>query len=194
MRRTLTRPILYGASFALLVEEWLWTWTTRALALLSRFASIARVERWIGAQPPRVALVLLVTPLATLAPFKVLAFVLMYIGHATLGVTVLVVDKLVVTALFARIWQLTEPAVTRIESVRWMRDGFLRLRRVLHAWLERQPAYLEVRSLIRRQLAGMRRRRSAARRVHRRRDARRNPAATPARWAAATSREISRDR
>ncbi len=97
---------------------------------------------------------------------------LMYVGHATLGVIVLVVDKVVVTALFARIWQLTEPAVTKIESVRRMRDGFLRLRRVLHAWLECQPAYLEARSIIRRQLAGMRRRRSAARRIHRRRDAR----------------------
>ena len=130
----------------------------------------------------------------TLAPFKVLAFVLMYVGHATLGVTVLVVDKLVVTALFARIWQLTEPAVTRIESVRRMRDGFLRLRRVLHAWLERQPAYLEARS-----------HHPAAARGNATAPERRAPHPSTARCAAqssgrarplaaAASREISRDR
>jgi hypothetical protein len=172
LRRTLTRPLLYGASFALLVEEWLWTWTTRGLARLARFAVVARAERWIRGCSPPVALALLVLPFVALVPCKVFAFVLMYEGRGALGLTILVVDKLLVTALFARLWQLTEPSITRIDAVRRGRDGFLRLRRMLHAWLERQPAYVEARAIIRRYLAGFRRGRTVARRMQRRRDGR----------------------
>ena len=181
MRRILTRQVMFGASFVLLFEEWLWTWTTGALARLSRFASVARVERWIGAQSPRVALMLLVTPLVAIAPFKILAVALMYAGQATLGVGVLVADKLVVTALFARVWQLTEPAVTQIDPVRRLRDQFLRLRGVLHAWLDDQPAYVEMRAIVRRHLAGLRRQRSAIRRIRQRWEPRRDRPADPPR-------------
>jgi hypothetical protein len=168
MRRILMRQVLFGVSFLLLFEEWLWALTTGALALLSRFAPIASLERWISAQPPRVALVLL-------------------------GVTLLVADKLVVTALFARVWQLTEPAVTQIDPVRKLRDEFLRLRGMLHAWLDRQPAYVEVRDIVRRHVAGLRRRRDAARRVRQRREAQRHvPADTGA--SSGVVAGVSRDR
>lgn len=171
MRRILTRHVLFGASLVLLVEEWLWTSTTHALARLSRFALIAGLERWIGAQPPRVALVLLATPVLAIVPFKVLAIALMYAGQAALGVALLVADKLVATALFARVWQLTEPAVSRIEVVRRLRDEFLRLRSALHAWLDAQPAYIELRAIVRRHIAALRRQRDAVRRFRRWREA-----------------------
>ena len=193
MRRILTRHVLFGVSFLLLFEEWLWAWTTRALALLSRFTPIARLERWIAAQPPRVALVLLATPLLAIVPFKILAIVLMYAGQAALGVTLLVADKLVVTALFARAWQLTEPAVTQIGPVRRLRDEFLRLRGMLHAWLEHQPAYVEMRDIVRRHFAGLRRRRDASRRIRQRREARRNESANPVGPPGAVA-GVSRDR
>jgi hypothetical protein len=193
VRRSLSRPFLYGASFALLIEEWLWTSTARGLARLARFGPIARAERWIGKQSPPIAFTLLVTPLLALVPFKVLAFVLMFAGHGAIGVAVLVADKLVVTALIARLWQLTEPAITEIGFVRRGRDAFLRLRRMLHAWLEHQPAYVEARAIIRRHLAGFRRGRSVARRAQRRRDARRTPPSRGVRPRAAPV-EVSRDR
>ncbi len=193
MRRIMTRHVLFIASFVLLFEEWLWTWTTRALARLSRFAAIASTERWIGAQSPRASLALLLTPLLILAPFKVLAIALMYAGQATLGVTVLVADKLVVTALFARVWQLTEPAVTRIDPVRRLRDAFLRLRGALHAWLDAQPAYVEMRAIVRRYADALRRRRGVARRIRQWREARRDRPADPARPNGAIA-GVSRDR
>ena len=189
-RRALARPVLYGASIALLIEEWLWTSTARGLARLARFGPVARGERWIGRQSPPLALAILAMPILTLIPFKVLAFVLMYIGHGALGLTVLVIDKLVVTALFARLWQLTEPAITEFRFIRRGRDGFLRLRWRLHAWLERQPAFVEARAIIRRHLDGLRRGRIVAGRVRRRRGDRRviplRPRAAPV--------EVSRDR
>lgn len=193
LRRILTRHVLFVASLVLVFEEWLWTWTSRALARLSRFASVAHVERWIGAQSPRVSLALLLTPLLVIAPFKVLAVALMYAGETTLGVAVLVADKLAVTALFARVWQLTEPAVTRIDPVRRLRDGFLRLRGALHAWLDAQPAYVEMRAIVRRYVAALRRRRGAARRIRLWRAARRDRPADPARTNGAIA-GVSRDR
>jgi len=193
MRRILTRHVLFGASFVLLVEEWLWTWTTRALARLSRFAAIARLERWMGAQSPRVALVLLATPLLAIVPFKVLAIALMYGGQAVPGVALLVADKLVVTALFARVWQLTEPAVTRIDVVRRLRDEFLRLRSALHTWLGGQPAYVELRAIVRRQFAALRRQRGAVRRFGRWREARRERTAIARRPSGAAA-AVSPDR
>ena len=194
VRRTLARPFLYGASFALLIEEWLWTRTARGLARLARFGPVARAEQWIGRQSPPVAFALLVTPLLALIPFKVLAFVLMFAGHGAVGIAVLVADKLVVTALIARLWQLTEPAITEIGVVRRGRDAFLRLQRMLHAWLERQPAYVEARAIVRRHLARFRRGRSVAWRVQRRRDARRAPPSSRPVRPRAAAVEISRDR
>ena len=192
-RRALARPFLYGASIALLIEEWLWAWATRELARLARFGPVARAERWIGRLSPPFALALLMTPFLALIPFKVSAFALMFMGHGALGLTVLVVDKLVVTALFARLWQLTEPAITEIGFVRRGRDGFLRLRRRLHAWLERQPAFVEARAIVRRHLAGLRRGRTVARRVRRRLDARRGLPLRPGPPRAARV-DVSRDR
>jgi len=193
VRRALARPFLYCASIVLLIAEWLWKWTTRGLARLARFRPVARAERWIGRLSPPFALALLLTPLLALVPFKVFAFVLMYVGHGALGITVLVVDKLVVTALFARLWQLTEPAITEIRFVRRGRDGFLRLRAMLHEWLERQPAYVEARAIVRRHLAGLHRGRTVARRIRRRRDARRGLPLRPAPPRAARA-DVSRDR
>ena len=193
MRRILTRNVLFVASFVLLFEEWLWTWTSRALARLSRFAAVARIERWIGAQSPRVSLALLLAPLLVIAPFKVLAVALIYAGQATLGVAVLVADKLAVTALFARVWQLTEPAVTRIAPARRLRDEFMRLRGALRAWLDAQPVYVEMRAAVRRSVAALRRQRGAVRRIRPWRERRRGRPADPARPNGAIA-GVSRDR
>ena len=141
----LTRQALYGGAFILLVEEWLWRVSTHALARLSAIAWIGAAERWARGCTPRAALFLLVAPLLALVPVKFLAVALFVSGHTALGIGALIVDKIVVTGLFARIWQLTEAQVTQIGWVRRGRDAFLRVRRILHAWLDRQPAFVEAR-------------------------------------------------
>jgi len=86
-----------------------------------------------------------------------------------LGVTAFVMAKLLATGLFARLYQLTEPAITEFRWVRRGRDAFLRGRAFVHAWLEAQPAYLRARKLMQDKSKRMRFRYRAAYRLQRRR-------------------------
>ncbi len=110
-------------------------------------------------------------PILALLPLKsaiVLAFVH---GRSLLGTSVLVLEKLIFSAVFAALYQLTAPAITQIGWVLHAQTVFLRMRRALHAWLDRQPAYRETRRWLRklRRPHWLRRRFGAAYRMQRRR-------------------------
>ena len=62
-------------------------------------------------------------------------------GHHFLAFLFLVGDKIVGTAMFARLYQITEPAITTFDRIRRARDAFLRWRASMYAWLHSQPAY-----------------------------------------------------
>lgn len=177
IRRWLTRPLLFGAALLLLFEEWLWDGTARFLRDLRRLPAMAAGVAWVRRRSPHQALGLLVLPVLSLLPLKgviVLAFVR---GHVLLGLTVLLLEKLIFGATFAALYQLTAPALVRIRWVHRAQTLFLRLRSALHRWLERQPLYREARGWLRRLRRrstgrGMRRRILAAYRMQRRRGSR----------------------
>ncbi len=170
-RRWLSRPFLFCAAVLLLIEEWLWRGTARFLRDLARLRTVAAGAAWIRRRPPYQALALFVLPLLALLPLKsaiVLAFVH---GRYLLGTTVLILEKLIFSGVFAALYQLTAPAITRIGWVLRAQNLFLRVRRALHAWLDRQPAYREARRWMRklRRPHWLRRRFGAAYRMQRRR-------------------------
>jgi hypothetical protein len=118
---------LFEALLALIIlfEEWGWEPLRRALAWIARLPPLAWLERRIAALPPYAALAVFIGPTLLLLPVKLGALWLIGIGHAGLGLALIVMAKLVGTALLARLFQLTQPALMRLAwfaSVygRWM--------------------------------------------------------------------------
>jgi hypothetical protein len=174
IRHRLTRPLLFCAAVLLLFEEWLWHGTARFLRDLSRLRAFAACGAWIRRRTPYQALSLFILPLLSLLPLKgvvVLAFVH---GRVVLGTIVLILEKLIFSAVFAALYQLTEPAITRIGWVLRAQNGFLRMRHAIHMWLWQYAAYRDARSWVKelRHRHWLRRRFGAAYRVQRRRTSR----------------------
>lgn len=157
-RQTLTRTLLFVAALVLLVEEWLWDRGTDVLAGLGRLPVFRTLERWARARPPAQALALFAVPVAVVYPCKMVALVALGAGYVVAGTLAFVVAKVIATALFARLYQLTEPALMTYGSLRRGRDRFLRARRFVHHWLNLQPLYRRARYRILMQSARLSRR------------------------------------
>ncbi len=110
MRPPLVFVMQVLAALVLLFEEWGWEPLVRALQRLSRFKVWARIEQAIAALPPYGALAAFVLPSALLLPVKFTALFLMAQGHVITATLVFIAAKVVSTALFARVFQLTQPA------------------------------------------------------------------------------------
>jgi hypothetical protein len=98
------------ALFALVifVEEWGWRPLTALAARIARWPPIAALEALIRRAPPRLALALFLVPAVLLVPVKIGALWLIQEGRATLGIAVIVVAKLLGTALVGRLFILVE--------------------------------------------------------------------------------------
>jgi hypothetical protein len=110
LRRILLAPIL----LVLLFEEWGWEPLARAFARLAKLLLWARLEGIIKALPPWAALLVFGVPVVTLIPVKLLAVYLFAQGHAALGLALVIAAKVTGTAIAARLFQLTEPALMRL--------------------------------------------------------------------------------
>lgn len=104
----------------LLFEEWGWEPLAALAARLSRLPLWASLEDRLRRLPPWGALLAFFVPVLMLLPVKVLALYLFGRGHAASALTVLVLAKLVGTAIVARIFQLVEGPLMRIPwFARW---------------------------------------------------------------------------
>jgi len=116
----------------LLFEEWGWEPLGRMMARLASHRMWAVLERRIRDLPPWAALLSFLVPVLLLLPVKLMALWLFAEGHMATGVLLLGGAKLAGTALVARIFQLTQPALMQIAFfarwyLRWKRwkDGVL---------------------------------------------------------------------
>lgn len=163
----LTIALLWLAAAILLFEEWFWSKSTRAIARLAGTPRLAAAESWVRHRNPTQALTLFVVPLLVIYPFKVLALIAIADGNIALGTGVFVAAKLVATAVFARLYELTERAIVQFAWIRFARMTFLRARAFIHAWLDARPVYSRARALIRGQAARLAYRYRAAYRLRR---------------------------
>ncbi len=118
--RALLFPLVAGV---LLFEEWGWEPLAAAFAKLARLPFWGWLERKIAALPPFGALLVFALPMLCLLPVKLLALYLFGEGHATLGLALLLAAKLGGTALLARLFQLTQPALMQL---RWFAHWYPR--------------------------------------------------------------------
>lgn len=126
----LLRPALIGAAnvllaLILLFEEWGWRPLAAALASLARFRIVARLEDMIARLPPYPALLIFAAPGALLFPVKIGALWLFANGHFIKASLLLAAAKVTSTALVARIYMLTRPALMQIAWFRRAYDWFM---------------------------------------------------------------------
>ena len=162
-------------------EEWGWRPLAELLGRLARWRPWAAVETVIVRLPPYAALVVFVLPSTLLLPLKFLAVFLVAKGQMVLAGLLFVVAKVVATALVARLFMLTQPALMQIGWFAWGYETMMpwkealiervraswawrvgrvwkeRARRVMGAeWRRWRPAMLEVRNALRSATEGLR--------------------------------------
>ena len=98
-------------ALVLLFEEWGWEPLQRALARIGQLPGLRWLERLISNLPPYAALAVFLVPTALLLPIKLLALWMMSRSWVLGGTLVIVVAKLVGTAVVARLFTLTQPAL-----------------------------------------------------------------------------------
>lgn len=125
----------WALAAVILFEEWGWTPLARGLGRLARRAGLQRLERHIAALGPRVSLAVLFVPALALLPVKIGALWLLGLGRVVLGLAMLVVAKIVGTAVVARLFILTRPQLMRM---RWFAGAYARW----SAWRARVVASL----------------------------------------------------
>jgi hypothetical protein len=111
--RLLRMLLLLAAAIVLFIEEWGWRPLTAFVARLAKWPPLARLEAAVRAAPPRIALLLFLLPAVALFPIKLLALWIIHLGHTLSGITVIVVAKLLGTAIVGRLFILTESQLMR---------------------------------------------------------------------------------
>ncbi|MEO7403197.1 MAG: hypothetical protein ABIU95_05960 [Burkholderiales bacterium] len=111
IKRFLTPPLVILAALWMFLEEVLWVQLSRLLAGFGRLPLIAAIERGISCLPAYAALPFFLVPIAALIPFKLFALWLIANGHAIAGIQIFILARVVGTALAARLFVLTRPAL-----------------------------------------------------------------------------------
>jgi hypothetical protein len=109
------------AALWIFLEEWLWDGMLAAMSWLGKLPPIRWIETNLAKLPPYAALIAFAIPAAVLLPFKLFAFWLMANGHHLMGVQVFIVAKIIGTALLARIFAITKPALM---TIRWFARAY----------------------------------------------------------------------
>jgi hypothetical protein len=109
----------------ILFEEWGWRPLADLLGRLARWRPWARLETAIARLPPYAALVAFVLPSALLLPLKFLALALIARGELLLAGLLFAGAKVAATALVARLFVLTKPALLQIGWFAWLHDWFV---------------------------------------------------------------------
>ena len=120
LRRALRQALLAVVALVLVFEEWGWETLSRIVARLGRLPFFAWLESRIRRMSPWAALAMFAVPALSLVPVKLLALFLIGRGHGFFGVVVLLGAKVVGTALLARLFTLTQPALMQLAwFARW---------------------------------------------------------------------------
>jgi hypothetical protein len=182
MARPVVRRVLEILLAVIIVfEEWGWRPLAELVGRLARWRAWAMVESVIVRLPPYAALVVFVLPSALLLPLKFLAVFLVARGQLVLAGLLFAAAKVAATALVARLFMLTQPALMQIGWFARAYDTFVPLKQSLvarlhaswawrmghaaaerakrqaaSAWRRWRPAMIELRELVRAAVARMR--------------------------------------
>jgi hypothetical protein len=101
-------------ALVIIFEEWGWRTLADMIGRLGRWRPWAAVEVWITCLPPYAALVVFALPTLLLLPLKFLALLLIAGNHVVAAGLLFIAAKVFATALIARLFLLTRPALMQI--------------------------------------------------------------------------------
>jgi hypothetical protein len=142
------------AALIVLFEEWGWRPLSQLIARLAKYAPIAALERWIAGLPPYPALLVIALPTTLLLPLKFVAVWLLANGYFATATALFFAAKIASTALIARVFILTKPALMRIAWFARAYDWFVPWKDALFAqirssWVWRYGRMLKTRIKLR---------------------------------------------
>ena len=114
LRSAISGVVSLVLALVLLFEEWGWRPLLAALGWLARFRIVARIEAGIASLPPWAALIVFAAPSLLLFPVKIAGLWLLSQGKVIAAGGLLAVAKVASTALVARIFMLTRPALMQL--------------------------------------------------------------------------------
>ncbi|MFT3735146.1 MAG: hypothetical protein QM776_08990 [Rhodocyclaceae bacterium] len=147
LRRAAGFPIVLLAALILWLEEWLWEPLSKLMRCIGTLPVVRQIESLIQRAPPWLALACFAIPLVSLLPFKLGGLWLLGKGHVVSGVSVFLSAKVVGTALGARIFALTRPALMQLPWFARLWEGLQRLRAYLYGRLKAHPLWQAVQRL-----------------------------------------------
>jgi len=141
LKKLLLPPMVILAAAIMFIEEWLWDHLTTFMAWVAR----ARIFRWIEARlaalPPYGAMAVFLVPGTMLLPVKIAAVFLIARGHAGAGLLIIIVAKVVGTAIVVRIFAVCRPALLTVRWFRWLYERITSLKKRLYAAIKSMPAW-----------------------------------------------------
>lgn len=140
----------------IVLEEWGWRPLAHALGRLARWRPWAALETWIARLPPYLALVAFALPSTLLLPLKFLALFLVAKGYYVLSVALFLIAKAVATALVARLFLLTRPALMSIGWFAWGYETLMPWKEALVAKVRSSMVWRMARALRRRAMRALR--------------------------------------
>jgi hypothetical protein len=114
IRAPLIHALILVLAVVIIFEEWGYRPLVALLGWLASFAPLARLEKFIASLPPYAALAVFALPTTLLLPLKFVAMWLLANGHVASATGLFVGAKVASTALIARVFMLTKPALMRI--------------------------------------------------------------------------------
>lgn len=141
LKHLLLTPPIWLAAIIFLVEEFIWDFTAGFMARLGALRAIHAVEKRIAALPPRWAVLAFLLPGSILIPAKLLGLHAIAQGHWLIGSMTFIMAKIIGMALISRIFNLTRPALLRIN---WFANLYAKVmfyRNRIHAYLDNWEAY-----------------------------------------------------
>ena len=179
LKRVLTPPLVLIAAALILLEETLIKWVQRLMARLAALPLIATLEDRARRLPPYPAMILFLLPSAVLLPVKLAAVWLLASGHVVWGALIVIVGKVLGTAIGARIYLILRPTLITLNwfarAEAWVfgwRDRIYARVKAMAAWQAAAHAIASMKAWLKAQLARRRgwlaRRFLAARRQARR--------------------------
>lgn len=113
--RSLLRTIgMVLIALLLLFEEWGWEPLKKLLSWLLRWPFWQRLSARIATLPPYGALATFAIPIMVDESIKIIGLIQMARGHVAWGIAIIVIAKIIGTALVASIYNITEPQLLQL--------------------------------------------------------------------------------
>jgi hypothetical protein len=113
--RALKAVLGWLLALLILFEEWGWEPLQRVLARIGAWPGLRWIEGAVRRLPPYAALALFALPTLLLLPVKLGALWLIGKGQVVAGAALILVAKVAGTAIVARLFTLTQPALMRLD-------------------------------------------------------------------------------